>query len=236
MECKAALERNIGIQIRNLSLYKEALTHKSAVKYNGKSNERLEFLGDSVLSLVTTKYLYDRYPDASEGLLTRLRTKIVSGTMLSELSERLELHTMVAMNSRAQNAGWNNNSRIKEDLFEAVVGAIYLDHGLPSARDFIIRLLEANVDWDQVHEDTNYKDALMRTTQFMSWELPTYCVVGTSGPDHSKRFTVKVLIQGREVGVGTSNSKKNAEQHAAKKALDVLNIQLPATNSSYSSS
>lgn len=236
MEWMDGLERSIGVQIKNAGLYREALTHKSAVRFRAaaKSNERMEFLGDSVLSLVITKYLYDRYPEASEGLLTRLRTKIVSGTMLSKLSEKLGLHDMVMMNARAQTAGWNHNSRIKEDLFEAIVGAIYLDHGLPAARDFIIRLLEENVDWRDVHEDTNYKDALMRTTQFMSWELPTYCVVGTSGPDHSKRFTVKVLIQGREVGTGTANSKKNAEQHAAKRALDTLNIQLPATNSSYS--
>jgi ribonuclease-3 len=226
------LEASLGFGVRDQALYRQALTHKSAAR-NQRSNERLEFLGDSVLSLVVTRYLFDRYPDASEGLLTRLRTKIVSGTMLCKLSEQLGLHNLVRMNARAQNAGWKNNPRIKEDLFEALIGAIYLDQGLPRCRQFITGMIERHVDWESIHEDTNWKDQLMRATQLMGWELPDYSVVGTCGPDHSKQFTVRVRVKGEEVGMGTSRSKKLAEQEAAKKAMSLLNIDLPATNSSY---
>jgi ribonuclease-3 len=149
------------------------------------------------------------------------------------LSEILGLHDLVRMNMRAQNAGWKNNARIKEDVFEALIGAIYLDHGLPQCRRFIVNLIECHADWDAIHEDTNWKDKLMRTTQLMGWNLPEYEVVSTDGPDHSKRFTVRVSIQGKDAGSGSSSSKKMAEQEAAKVALAVYNIELPATNSSY---
>ena len=169
------IENITGFRIRNLKLYQEAFVHKSAVKlFNAeRSNERLEFIGDSVLNLVIAKYLYEKYPDENEGYMTKLRTRIVSGKCLSKIAEKIGLSAHVRMNEKALRQGWNSNARIQEDLFESLVGAIYLDQGLEMSSKFILNNLHDFLDSDDLQVDTNFKDILMRHTQSVNTSLPT---------------------------------------------------------------
>ena len=232
-------EQILGYTITDKTLYDTAFTHKSALKeyivQNTESNERLEFLGDSVLNFVVTRYLYDKFPRSPEGFLTRIRTKLVSGKMLAILSTQLKFPTLLVMNERAVRQNWSTNPRIAEDVFESVIGAMYLDQGLPRCRTFITHVLETLVDWKEVHQDSNYKDRLMRTCQYKGWDLPDYRLVSTSGPDHKKMFVIEVIVENKVVGRGTDYAKRNAEQLAAEEAINMLNISIPTTSSSYTS-
>ena len=231
-----AIEARVGMVINDVELFQQACMHKSALRSHANviSYERLEFLGDSVLNFVVTRYLFERYPRSSEGFLTRIRTKLVSGVTLCTLASKLGLQDLVVMNERARRLGWQNNDRIKEDIFEAVVGALYLDQGIPTCRRWIIELMEKHLDWDRLLEDTNFKDILMRTCQANAWDLPEYRIEEASGPGHQRRFTVALWVRGARVGEGVDSSKKRAEQHAARAALAVLNMETPVAASTYS--
>jgi ribonuclease-3 len=231
-----AIEARVGLTVHDVALFQQACLHKSALRLhnNTGSYERLEFLGDSVLNFVVTRYLFERYPRSSEGFLTRIRTKLVSGMTLCTLASKLGLQDLVVMNDRANRLGWRNNDRIKEDIFEAIVGALYLDQGIPTCRRWIVQLLETHVDWDHLLEDTNFKDILMRTCQANGWELPEYRMEQASGPEHQRQFTVAVWVRGARVSEGADCSKKRAEQHAARLALDALGMEAPVASSTYS--
>jgi ribonuclease-3 len=215
------VETLLGMRIRTLSFYQEALLHKSAVKvYNApKSNERLEFIGDSVLNFVIAKYLYEKYPDEDEGFMTKLRTRIVSGKCLSRLARIMGIQDYVRMNEKAIRQGWNHNPRILEDVFEALIGAIFLDMGMYYAKEFILNQLETNIHEDDILTDTNYKDMLMRYTQTKGIDLPVYIVNNENGPNHNKNFIVRVMLNGNVFGEGIAKNKKQSEQNAAKNAL-----------------
>lgn len=222
------IENIINIRIRNITLYQEALLHKSAVKmYNcNQSNERLEFIGDSVLNFIIAKYLYDKYPNENEGFMTKLRTKIVSGKCLSQIARKMGLHNHIRMNEKAMRQNWNENARILEDALESLIGAIYLDQGLYITIDFILTQLHKNVDFSTLLEDTNYKDILMRYTQMKGIKLPIYNLINEDGPNHNKVFLVEVIIDEKKIGEGEAKSKKSAEQIAAHQGLlylDALN-------------
>lgn len=220
----------LGFQVKDPSKYEQAFVHKSALREFcfSRSYERLEFLGDSVLDFVVAKYLYDKWPDANEGQLTRVRTRLVAGTCLCDFARKLGLHEYVVMNNKAIKQGWNHNDRILEDIFEALVACIYLDMGLLVAKEFIIQIIETNIDWDDVMIDTNDKDILMRYTQATKRSLPVYELV-EDGSDTSngsdEGFYVKVSVDGVEMGRGRHIKKRNAQQQAAKIANERLGLE-----------
>lgn len=224
------VEGLLGIRVRNLEFYREALLHKSAVKmYNAsRSNERLEFIGDAILNMVITKHIYNKFPEENEGFLTKYRMKIVSGKMLSTLAKKVGFQNHIRMNKKAMKQNWNLNDRILEDAFEATIGAIYLDMGLFQANKWILEQLKDVFESTELLKDTNYKDMLMRYTQSVPINLPTYNVSEQTGPDHKKIFTIKVYLEidGESTfyGEGTAKIKKQAEQLAAQKALEKLDV------------
>lgn len=224
------IESLLGMRVRNIALYQQALLHKSAVKiYNAsQSYERLEFIGDSVLNLIVAKDLFDKYPDSDEGFMTKLRTRIVSGTCLSRIAHKMGIQNHIRMNEKAMRQRWNENKRILEDTLEALIGAIYLDLGMYHAKTFVLRQLETHVDEDDVMIDTNYKDMLMRYTQTKGIPLPSYQLYEEDGPNHNKIFVMNVYIDGNLLGEGRANNKKQSEQNAAKQALQCLG-ELPVS-------
>jgi ribonuclease-3 len=215
------VETLLGMRVRTLAYYQEALLHKSAVKLYqaSRSNERLEFIGDSVLNLVIAKYLFHMYPNENEGFMTKLRTRIVSGKCLSQIARQMNIQAYIRMNDKAIRQGWNENSRILEDTFESLIGAIYLDLGMFHAQEFIIHQMQMHVDFNELMVDTNYKDMLMRYTQSRNLELPDYILDNEDGPNHDKSFRIHVSVDGSVRGVGTAKNKKQAEQDAAYQAL-----------------
>ena len=221
----AEIKKLVGFKPKDEQLYQNAFVHKSACKQlDTRSNERLEFVGDSVIGLIVGQYLYEKYPDMNEGFLTRVRTKIVSSKGLSKLAGILNLDKFIIMNEKGMRNAWNTNPRIMADAFEALMGALYLDKGLEYCKKFLIRLIEKHLSFDDLEEDTNYKDILMRHIQANNMKQPNYVVTHESGPDHAKKFTVQVEVNGKKVSEGTDCSKKQAEQNAAYRALKCLYV------------
>lgn len=215
------LERLLGFRVIEFEPFISVFTHKSAMKItNGSSYERFEFIGDAVINFVVAKLLYDLYPNEDEGFLTRVRTKLVSGKCLSQLAWKLGLHEFIVMNQRSMRHGFNTNPRILEDVFEALIGCIYLQHGLVSAKEFLLSVFNRFIDFNDILRDTNYKDGLMRYAQARGMPLPEYAVVNTT-PDPASAFVVQVSLNGC-VGHGAGPSKKQAEQEAARHLLCLL--------------
>jgi ribonuclease-3 len=203
------IEGIVGARIQDISLYQCAFTHKSALKqYNAKSSyETLEFLGDSVLGFVITKILYDRYhTDEHEGFLTKARTKLVRGKTLADISANLGLGEFVLMDDKGMRNQWYKNPKILEDVFEAFVGAMYLDLGVIQVKKFVSRVFDmSNFD------DDNYKDIVMRWCQSNRYTLPDYRV-----NSYDKGiFNIDLYINGEYVSTGSAKTKKEAEQRAA---------------------
>jgi len=214
---KSIIEELIGTKPTKLDLYQKAFTHKSALKEHEEltgSFETLEFIGDSVLGFVITKYLYDRYEERQEGFLTKARTQLVRGDTLAGIARKLGLHDRVLMDEKGMRNGWNNNPKILEDVFEALIGAIYMDLGLLHAKQFILSIYENSelVDMKSIMVDNNYKDHLMRYSQSNSLPLPDYRIAAQV----DGVFTVDVFIDNVFLGRGFAKSKKRAEQNAAK--------------------
>lgn len=218
---KDEIESIVGTHIRDISLYQCAFTHKSALRqYSNLSSsyETLEFLGDSVLGFVITKILYDEYPDAHEGFLTKLRTQLVRGRNLARLSTELGLYRYIIMDEKAMRNRWYMNPSILEDVFEAFIGAMYLDLGIIHVRQFITNLFDI-----RVLEDDNYKDIVMRYCQALKYNLPEYIVRSYD----CGMFTIDLYIQGLYQSTGSAQTKKEAEQMAASivvKRHDLQNI------------
>lgn len=201
----------MGTKVKDVNLYIRAFTHKSALKrYDGltASYETLEFMGDSVLSFVVTKFLFDKYEKEQEGFLTKVRTKMVRGTTLSTIAKILEFDKWIIMNDKGEINGWNNNPKILEDVFEAFVAAIYLDLGMVHAKRFILDSFE-KIETDLI--DDNYKDQLMRWCQAEKLPLPEYRVDGQV----NGTFMVSVIVNGVKSGCGYASTKRQAEQNAA---------------------
>jgi ribonuclease-3 len=211
------IENLVGTKISDMSLYTRAFTHKS---YNKDDYERLEFIGDSVLKFVVTKYLFDMFPKEDEGFLTRARTKIERSETLAGFSRNLGFNKFIMMDEKALRNEWNNNDSILEDVFEAFVGAIYLDKGLVYARDFIIKILLKNpISFD----DDNYKDQIMRYCQSKQWNNPVYI----NHPIDDGGFVSLLIIQDKQYGTGRGSTKKRAEQNAAQYAIKHYNLVIP---------
>lgn len=221
MITRKEVEDIVGTKISNVCLYVQAFTHKSALKQYPElkaSYENLEFMGDSVLGFIVTKQLFDTYSgEHEEGFLTKARTKIVRGSTLSIISERLGLYKWIIMDDKGTKKGWNRNPKILEDVLEALIGAIYLDLGIIHTKQFVFKLLRENpIDMN----DDNYKDQLMRFCQNKKMELPVYNV------DYfvNNIFYISVYVNGVVYGRGSGTTKKQAEQIAASEAIKSLCI------------
>ena len=220
------LERKLGYRFRSGALLAEALRHSSyANEHRGAesvSNERLEFLGDSVLGFVTAEYLFARHPDSPEGELTRIRAALVCEESLHEVAQKLELGRYLKLGNGEEAGGGRTRPSILADATEAVFAAVYLDGGIEAASALIHRVL---LDKEGTHADElvqDYKTALQELVQRRTGQVLSYRMVGESGPDHAKTFTVEVLLNGVAVGAGHGHSKKEAEQAAAHAAIACL--------------
>jgi len=213
----------VGTKVRDIELYRRAFIHKSALKvYNFEtSNETLEFMGDSVLGFIITKFLFDKYEKNQEGFLTRARTKLVCGKTLAAIAEKLGLYKWIVMDEKGMRNEWFKNPKIMEDAFEAFVGAIYLDIGMIHTREFVLRVFNdpTVVDMNAVlRKDDNFKDILMRYCQARKYDLPEYVMDAKD----STRFRIRVFVLRRDMGFGVASTKKEAEQKAACFALKNL--------------
>jgi ribonuclease-3 len=219
----AQLEEIIGFHIKNRSYFIQALMHRSFLEQNNDydvSNERLEFLGDSVLSLSVAEYLFDAFPDKDEGFLTKVRAKLVNRIALADAAEKINLGDFILVSKNISNTFANGSKTILSDAFEALIGAIYLDNGLDSAIEFINRvLIEPNKKEGVYLIDENYKSQLLEYAQANKMDNPTYLVTKEEGPQHNRLFTIKVFIGAIEYGEGKGTNKKSAEQKAAQAAL-----------------
>lgn len=220
------VENIIGTQINDLKIYQKAFIHKSAIQHDGidGSYETLEFMGDSVLGFVVTKFLYDKYEHLQEGFLTRARTKIVCGKTLAEVSRKMGFSNWIVMDEKGMRNGWVNNPKLLEDVFEAFIGAIYLDLGMIEAKKFIIKIISNTdlIDISKLMIDDNYKDILMRFCQANKWELPEYRQL-----DHIEtgKFRIGIIVEGRQWGTGKGSTKKEAEQAGAYFTLKRMEIE-----------
>ncbi|MEM6325583.1 MAG: ribonuclease III [Bacteroidota bacterium] len=221
------IERLVGMPVNDLELYEHALRHRSIFRGQPtdgtESNERLEFLGDAVLGAAVAERLYRRFPDRDEGFLTRTRANLVNGKTLARFAETIGLHELVLLSDNMETSGGRSTPTILADAFEAVVGAVYLDQGFAEARAFVNRVLETCVDLDAAAEQrTNFKSQLLEFVQARAMSQPTYCVVGETGPSHDRTFTVEAMVDEVAYGQGQAGSKKQAEQRAAREALEAL--------------
>ena len=218
------LEEKLGYTFQNRALLENALTHSSYANENkhtgAQSNERLEFLGDSVLGMVTADYLYRVHPDLPEGDLTRTRAALVCEGSLVEVAQQLELGTYLKLGKGEDAGGGRERPSIVADAVEAVLAAVYLDGGIGSARKIIQRFILDREEEKSGSRD--YKTALQELVQRESGQVLAYRLVGSTGPDHAKRFQVEVELNGTPVGAGEGRSKKEAEQMAARAAISRL--------------
>lgn len=217
------LEKIIGYPIKNQSHYIQALIHRSFLEEldeDDASNERLEFLGDAVLNLITAEYLFNLYPNKDEGFLTKVRAKIVNRNSLAESAEDIGLVKFLLINQNLSNTFSRGARTILSDAFEALIGALYLDQGLDACRVFIRKvLIDPIIDAGEHLVDENYKSQLLEYAQANKLELPNYKVILEEGPQHDRIFTVQVNIGDEIVGIGKGKNKKSAEQNAAQKAM-----------------
>ena len=219
------LEEAIGYRFHNISLLQNALTHSSYANerwHNSlRSNERREFLGDSVLGMVVADYLYRNFPDRPEGELTRMRADMVCETSLAQAAEKLALGSHLLLGHGEERFGGRTRASILADAVESVIAACYLDGGMEAAKGFIQRFILVEVPVTQLH-NVDYKTALQELIQQKKNQNLSYRLVGESGPDHDKQFQVELSLNGEVIGCGIGSSKKRAEQEAARVALEKL--------------
>lgn len=219
-------EHLIGYSIRNRDIFVQSLLHRSFLQRlnsPGSSNERLEFLGDSILNLIVAEFLYHHFPQAEEGELTKLRSRLVNRKALAAYAKEIHLMDFILMSPSAADAIGKGYETIIADTYEAVIAAIYLDGGFDAARQFVERqVLAALKSGSVVTDDENYKSMLLEYAQGRGLGVPRYTIVKEEGPDHDRTFTVEVVLNSEKKGVGTGKNKKEAEQAAAGMALDSL--------------
>ena len=219
IECKD-IYKLFKIKPKNIDLYKMSVVHKSAVDDLCMSSyERLEFVGDSIINMITAKYVYTKFPNENEGFLTRARTKIVSTRGLSTIANKLEISKYIEMNQTGKENKWNENDKIQEDVLEALIGAIYLDKGFNTAEKIFLEIIEKHVDWD-IEINDNYKDILSSFAHSKGFKKVEYNIVKKENND----YIVQVIIDGIKTCEGTNKQKKTAEQIAAQRALKSLQI------------
>lgn len=219
------LQEKLEYRFNNESLLLRALSHSSYVNENhstGGSNERLEFLGDSVLGFITAENFFTNYKNFPEGELTKLRAAMVCEKSLAGFAHEIELGKYLMLGKGEMITGGRERPSIQADAFEAVIAAIYLDGGMDAARKFVLKYIDEAIRRHQSVKD--YKTMLQEVVQRNPGELIEYVLVGESGPDHDKRFEVEVHLNSNVIGKGVGKSKKRAEQEAAREALELMGL------------
>ena len=221
------LESKIGHSFKNKGLLQTALTHSSYANERHDSAcvsyERLEFLGDSILSLVTAEFLYSHSPALPEGRMTRLRAELVCEQSLHGTAKQLGIGRCMRLGKGEEHSGGRERPSILADMVESIIAAIYLDSGMDEARAFIMEKILKDAQLAEGHRSADYKTALQELVQKKSDGSVSYELVSESGPDHNKVFTFCVLVNGSVAGQGSGRTKKEAEQMAACRALEAMN-------------
>jgi len=222
------LEKNLKLAFKNQDLLLNALVHRSylneAKRANLQSNERLEFLGDSVLSFLVSSYIFQKYPDFPEGKLTFIRTFLVRTETLALLAKKLHLGKFLLISKGEESGGGRENPLLLANCFEAVLGAIYLDQGVETTTNFLQKNLDPVIM--SISDPENLKDSkslLQEKVQADGFPSPAYRLISSSGPDHQKSFIMGIYVNEKLLAQGTSHSKQEAEEEAAKKALENYN-------------
>ena len=219
------LEAAIGYKFKNIALLQNALAHSSYANerwHNSlMSNERLEFLGDSILGMCVAEYLYCTFPDRPEGELTRMRADMVCEQTLANVAGRIGLGEHLLLGKGEEQGGGRTRNSILADAVESVIAASFLDGGMDAAKQFIQKFILVEVPVKKLH-NVDYKTSLQELVQQKKNQVLTYALVGESGPDHDKHFEVEVSLNGKVVGLGSGSSKKRAEQDAARVAIESL--------------
>jgi len=221
------LEKIIGVKFENISLLEEAVTHRSFLNENTSSktsnNERMEFLGDAVLELIISEYLFSKYTEREEGDLTSFRAATVRTTTLASVSRELHYGEFLRMSKGEEESGGKDKDYLLANLFESILGSIYLDKGYDVCREYIHRVLVPKIDGIVENRlDIDPKTKLQEVTQSLFKETPLYEVIREEGPDHDKLFTVKAKVSSKDLGIGEGSSKQKAEERAAQKSLEML--------------
>lgn len=220
-----SLQTLLEYSFKNESLLNTALTHRSCLNEPGvtESYERLEFLGDAVLEMIISTYLFNKYPDKMEGYLTAARSATVRTEALSKVAKDYGFDTFINMSKGEESTGGRNNPSILEDVIESLIGAIYCDGGLETANHFFIKFIQPNAE--NIIQEDRLKDAksiLQEKVQGKGFTSPLYKTIKESGPDHEKTFEVVVMIDNKELTTGSGKSKQDAEQNAAKRAIELI--------------
>jgi ribonuclease-3 len=236
---------NIGQSEINVNIYRNAMVHRSyccrknenflngnvqcpddCLPLQEESYERLEFLGDAVINLIVGKYLYERYPDENEGFLTKLRTKLVNGTMLATLCGYVELRPFIIISKQIDDNNGRNNIKIMEDVFEAFIGAIILDGNYDMAELWLTNFIESHIDFSElITANTNHKDVFLKHFQHAYTYLPKFFEISTENTWHGKTYTVCIKDKNNAIiSTGKGNTKKHAENDAALAALQYFGI------------
>ena len=220
------LQTTIGVTFRSQELLKQAFVHRSYLneaKDIQTSNERLEFLGDAILSFLTSEYLYQTYPDSPEGMLTNIRSSLVKTTSLSTIAQSLHLGDLLFLSHGEEASGGRTNQSLLADVFEALLGALYLDQGIEVCREYLTKhLFSRTKDIVENKAYVDYKSLLQELIQQSSRLSPTYVVVKSEGPDHARTFWVEARSNATVLGAGQGKSKQEAEQQAALQALEKM--------------
>ena len=228
------LQEKIGYRFHDPDLLLRAVTHSSYANETGAKNhhllcnERLEFLGDAVLSVFKGEYLYHRFPNGTEGDLTRIRAAAVCEGALASYAEKIGLREYLRLGRGVLNSGGANNPALLADAFEALLAAIYLDageNGLTRVREFLLPFIQWTVDTLPPGGGTDPKTALLRFLQMDGPQRLEYRVVSETGPDHDKQFDVELYLDSNRIGRGSGSSKRSAEQHAAADALKLFGVE-----------
>ncbi len=221
------LEEKIGVKIEDKQLFSKAFTHRSYLNEDPKineSNEKLEFLGDSIISFVVANYLFRNYPNLSEGDYTDIRAHLVSGETLGKVAKNLKLGKFLKLSKGEEKVGGREKTSILADTYEALVGAIFLQSGLKSAEEFVKRTLINPYLLPMVKNKTylSPKTLLQEYFQKQKHQLPKYEILKTEGPEHKKVYTIGVFFDQKKLAEGKGRSKKKAEEKAAEKALEKI--------------
>jgi ribonuclease III len=222
------LAERLGLQFDDLGVLSQALIHSSYVHEQpaeGPSNERLEFLGDSVISLIISEALWHRYPDEDEGSLTTRRAAIVSARGLARIAQRLQLDSYLVLGLGATAAGERSRKSVLAATFEAVAGAIYLAHGLEKTRDWLLDVASPELSQKPLVDELKpSKSVLQELSYARTGRAPQYRMVSEEGPPHARHYVVEVLVGGQELGRGEGRNRRDAETEAAREALSELGI------------
>ncbi len=221
---KAFAEAN-QITVNDLNLLATALTHPSYAQEQGmtENNQRLEFLGDAVLNLVVAKYLYIAYPNQPEGVLTKIRAKVVCERYLAKFARALNLGDYLILGRGEENSGGRNRNSILADALEAVIGVLFLDQGLEYTESFVLGNMQKDIDAVADGDFYDFKSRLQELVQSMGRENVTYNIIKETGPAHDRTFVAGVSFKSRLLATGTGKTKKEAEQRAAEQALKEFN-------------